>query len=365
MYKPKLIYAFCLMRKRSLMPALSVMRYMNSVGLIPQLLINDTKFNAKGKLVEDQLPLIVEELNRYRINYTKVNDPSGCDVMFSEGVGAFCSFEKKKLIDSKGLGKTNVVLVNSLSGWRNQLNPYFRPGLTRLIDGICMKVEEHLLNFKEFTKKLFLVNVGDPDWDWWQSDEFTNEVKKVNSRFGDKIFVFGDVFIEPASSIPYVESCIAISKKLGFKFMINPHPDRWDMIPKQFYKYCNREIHHHVLFKAASHVVGHVSSSIILESMLLGTRAGTDPTVAHCDGQGKHRWLDRDSFRTKIAKHLKQEIIDMVPLVFDEEDIHNFLSSFEPNAPVEVVGKAFGKIDVPCYSEYLFKTLDKKLMVRE
>jgi len=336
---------------------------MNSVGMVPQILINALKFCG-----EDHYKLIREELDRYGIRYNSVVDlcATGHDVLFSEGMGAFCFSEDFWLKQSKDLGKTNIILINSLSGWRNRPNHFFGPKYTGLIDGVCMKIEEHLLSFKEFTEDLFLINTGDPDWDWWQTNEFKNEVKKVNSKYGNKIFVFGDVFIEPTSSIPYVESCIAISKELGFKFIINPHPDRWDMVPKKFYKYCNRDIHHHVLFKAASHVVCHVSSSIILESMLLGTRAGTDPTIAHCDGWGKHRWLDnKDLFRTKISKHLKQEIIDMIPLVFNREDISNFLSSSKPNAPIETVGKVFGKIDVPCYCEYLFQTLDKKLMKEE
>lgn len=360
MYKPKLTYAFCLMRKRSLMPALSVMRYMNSVGIIPQVLIESQMW----PLPHDR-KWIIKEFNRYGVKFVEPKFPPEFDVLFTEGMGAFNPFESYWLKESKQRGRTNIILVNSLSGWRNHSNHFFGPEYTGLIDGVCMKIEEHLLNFKEFTKDLFLVNVGDPDWDWWQTDEFKNEVEKVNVRFGKKIFVFGDVFIDPTNSIPYVESCIAISKRLGFKFVINPHPDRWDMIPKKFLRYCNRDIHHHVLFKAASHVVCHISSSIIVESMLLGTKAGTDPTVAHCDGWGKHRWLDKDSFRSKIANHLNQEIIDMIPLVFDEEDINDFLASSEPNAPVEVVGKAFGKIDVPCYSEYLFQTLDKKLMREE
>ena len=51
----------------------------------------------------------------------------------------------------------------------------------------------------------------------------------------------------------------------------------------------------------------------------------------------------------------------MANLVFNEKDFDNFLSSPKPKVLIETAEKAFGKINVPCYTEYLFKTLDKRL----
>ena len=356
MYKPKLKYIFCLMRKRSLMPAMSLMRYMNSVGLVPQLLIPGFSFG------EDQHKLIVDELNRYNVKYVEITKLPNYDVMFSEGVGTFSPFEKRWMAESKKLGKTNVMLVNSTSAYRNIINTYFLPEKTGLLDGICMKMEEHLFHYQEFTKDLFLINVGDPDWDWWGTDEFKNEVDKTRSMFGDKILVFGEPFLLPKQAIPYAELCIKQAKSLGFKFVINPHPDRGDIVPEQFRKYCNRNIHHHVLFKAATHIVTSINCSLLAEGLFLGTKVGSDSFIPHCEEWVTHKWLDKNSWLTKAPKHVKQEILDMISFVCDKKDIYEFLSNNKLGATVEVAGKAFGKIVVPCYSEYLFETLDKKLI---
>lgn len=356
MYKPKLTYVFCLMRKRSLMPAISVMRYMNFVGLIPQLLINGTEF---GK---NQHQLITKELNRYKIKYNEIKKPSNYDVMFSEGTGFFCLFEKYWLKESKKRGKSNVVLSNSLSGWRNDVNPYFLPENTKLIDGICMKIEEHLLYYKEFTKGLFLVNVGDPDWDWWSTNEFKEKVKKVKSELGNKILVLCEAFILSKDDTPYTEFCIKQAENLGFKVVINVHPDRQQFAPKQFLRYCNTTVYHHVLFKAASHTIGNIGSSTTVENLFLGTKVGCNPIVAHCAGHGEHRWLGRKTWITKVSKHFKSEILSMISPIFDEKELHSFLSSSKLEVSVQSTEKVFGKINVSCYAEYLFKTLDKKLM---
>ena len=62
------------MRKRSLMPAMSVMRYMNSTGIIPQLLIGERE-------------AIKKELALYNIKYQEINKLPDYDVMLSEAYG--------------------------------------------------------------------------------------------------------------------------------------------------------------------------------------------------------------------------------------------------------------------------------------
>ena len=66
MYRPKLKYVFCMMRKRSLMTALSVMRYMNSVGLTPQILMNGVEYHV------DQRAAITGVLNRYNVKFKEI-----------------------------------------------------------------------------------------------------------------------------------------------------------------------------------------------------------------------------------------------------------------------------------------------------
>jgi len=355
MYKPRLKYVFCLMRKRSLWPAMSLMQYMNAVGIVPQLLINGTAFGA------DQHALIVQELNKYKVKYKEIKTLFNHDVLFSEGLGTFSSFEKSWLSISRKQGKKNVMLVNGLSGWMNDELPYFLPDKTALLDGICMKMEEQIRNFERFTKGLFFVNVGDPDWDWWKTDEFSREVAKAKAKLGPKSLVYCGIFSIPEQEIPYTNFCIKQAEKLGFKFIINPHPDRWYLMPKQFYKYCNMDIHHHVLFKAASHVISSITCSVITESLFLGTKVGCDGFIGHCAGHGKHKWLDRNSWLAKVSKNIKQEILNMTSLVSDEKSLSTFLSSSEPGASIKAAEKVFGKKYFPSYGRCLFETLDRKL----
>ena len=343
------------MRKRSLVPAMSLMRYMNAVGLVPQLLINGHAFG------EDQHLLITKKLNQYNIRYKEIESLPDYDVMFSEGMGSFSPFEKRWLTESKRRGKVNVILVNGISGWMNDEFPYFLPDKTVLLDGICMRMEEQIRNFERFTKNLFLVNVGDPDWDWWKTDEFNQEVEKTKAKLGNKVLVYCGIFALPSQSVPYADFCIKQAERLGFKFVINPHPDRWDLMPKKFYKYCNMDIPHHVLFKAASHVISSITCSVITESLLLGTKVGCDGFIGHCAGHGKHRWLDRNSWLAKVSKNIKQEILSMTSLVSDEKSLGTFLSSSEPGVSIKIAEKVFGKNYFPSYGRCLFETLDRKL----
>lgn len=351
MYKPKLKYIFCLMRKRSLMPSMSVMRYMNSVGIIPQILLGEPEPTKK-------------ELDSYKVKYQEIDKLPDYDVMISEGMG-FLPFEVQWMTESKKRNKTNVMLINSTTAYRNYVVSYFLPSKTKLLDGICMKIEETVLHYKEFTENLFLINVGDPDWDYWKTDEFKEKVEKVKSELGDKILVLCE-FYGCDECLQYIEFCIKKAENLGFKIIINLHPSCWEYGWKKdfdnFRKYCNTDIHHHVLFKAASHMIGNIQSSVIAEGLFLETKVGCNPIVAHHDGFGEgEKWLDRSSWLIKVSKHMKQEIIDTVDLVFNEKDLDGFLSNSEKKVSMQEATKAFGKINVPCYTEYLFKTLDERL----
>lgn len=333
------------MRKRSLMPAMSVMRYMNLVGITPQLLIGESVSTKK-------------ELDLYKVKYKEITKLPDYDVMFSEANGHI-PFEIHWLTESRKRRKINVSLINSLSAVRIPI-PTFFPDKTKLLDGICMKAEVHLLQYSDFTKGLFLVNVGDPDWDWWKTDEFKEKVRGIKERFGNKILVLCGVFVCP-EFIPYIEFCIKKAESLGFKPIINYHPDRWSYVPEKFHKYCNRSIHHHVLFSAASHLIVNIDSTVVSECLFLETKIGCSLAIYHYIRRGNHVWLDKDAWVKEVSKRMKQEIIDMVEFVFDENDLERFLSSSKSIVSMEQAAKAFGRIDVPCYSEYLFKTLDKKL----
>ena len=346
MYKPKLKYIFCLMRERSLMPAMSVIRYMNSVGIIPQVLMGESV-------------VIKKELDLYKVRYEEITKLPDYDIMFSEANGHI-PFEIKWLTESKRRGKINIMLINSASIYRNLVISSFLPDKTKLLDGICIKLEETVLHYKEFTKDLFLINVGDPDWDWWQSNEFKGKVASIKSEFNNKILVLCESFI-CGEVLSYIRLCIRKAEALNFKVFINIHPDRWGHAPEEFRKYYNTNIHHHILFGAASHSINDVGSSTVAENLFLGTKTGCNLTVPHGGGWGNNKWFTQDEWFTLIPKHVKQEIIDTLFLVFDEEKLDNFLSDSESKVSIESAGEVFGRVRVPCYTEYLFKTLDERL----
>ncbi|MEK0337740.1 MAG: hypothetical protein QQN41_09945, partial [Nitrosopumilus sp.] len=86
------------------------------------------------------------------------------------------------------------------------------------------------------------------------------------------------------------------------------------------------------------------------------------PAIYHCDGcWGRHIWLDREKWYAEAPKHLRQEIIDLVSIVFNEKELGEFLSDSKSKVSIKDAERVFGKIDVPCYTEYLFKTLDERL----
>jgi hypothetical protein len=211
-----------------------------------------------------------------------------------------------------------------------------------------------------------LINVGDPDWDWWQTAEFKKKVENVRLRFGSKLLVLCEEYrtrldkqLEGAS---YAEFCIKRAESLGFKVVINVHPDSWKRVPEHLYKYCNIDIHHHVLFKAASHVLTSIACTVIGESSFLGTKVGCDLAAFHWPKFGQHAWLDKKTWFDIIPKHIPTEILNLVSTVFSEKDLDKFLSSSKPKGSMVEVDKAFGKINVPNYTEHLFKTLDKRYM---
>ena len=345
MYKPKLKYIFCLMRKRSLMPAMSVMRYMNSVGIIPQILIGEPEPTKK-------------ELDLYKVKYQEINKLPEYDVMLSEANGHL-PFEIRWMTESKKRGKTNVMLINSLSSVNIHI-PSFTPDKTKLLDGMCMKADVDILQYRSFNNELFMINVGDPDWDYWKTEEFKKKEKEVRDRFGNKIFVICCVFARP-EEVPYTELCIKKAKELGFSPIINVHPDRWSKVPASLLKYCNKGIHHHVLFSASSHLLTTICSTVFFEGLYLRTHVGCNQAVYHSGRRGNHVWLNKETWFKAVSKQSKQEFIDMAEPVFNEADLESFLLSPKPKIPIEQIVKTFGLITVPCYTEYLFKTLDKKL----
>lgn len=360
LYVPKLKYIFCLQRKRSLVPAMSVMRYMNSVGLMPRLLIS-------GKaLGEDQHLAVKKELDRYHVKYEEITGlPVDYDIMFSESAGC-TPFERRWLEGSRKRGKANVVLINGASSYRE-----FEPGAyhrkfaeEKLIDGLCARIERTVQYQKKFFEPLFLINTGDPDWDWWQTGEFKKKVENVKAKFGDKLLVLCEEYRthldKRLGGVPYSEFCIKQAESSGFRVVINVHPDSWKKAPKHLSKYYNRGIHHHVLFKAASHIITSVACTVIGESLFLGTKVGCDLAAFHWPKFGQHTWMDKKTWFDTMPKHIPAEILNLVSTVFSKKDLDEFLSSTEPKGSMVEVDKAFGRIRVPNYSEYLFKTLDKR-----
>lgn len=361
MYVPRLRYIFCLQRKRSLMPAMSVMRYMNSIDLTPQLLING------AALKEDQHRLITDELNLYNIKYREIKYLPDYDVMFSESAGSTV-FERYWLEKSRKRGKANVVLLNAASPYQEfQAGPYHKKFVEEgLIDGMCAKIERTIICQKKFFEPLFLINVGDPDWDWWQTKEFKKKVENVKSRFGDKLLVICEEYRSGLDKVldglPYAEFCIKHAESLGFKVVINVHPDSWKRKPKHLGAYYNKDIHHHVLFKAASHIITSAGCTVIVEGSFLGTKVGCDLAGFHYPKFGTHIWLDKDTWFAGIPEHFTPEILSLISTVFSKKDLHEFLASSKLKASPEEIDKMFGKIQVPNYTEYLFKTLDKRYM---
>jgi hypothetical protein len=337
MYAPKLKYAFCVARKRSLMSQLSLMNYLSNMD--------------KSYLVYSQTKIPVTFSDRFsNTNY---------DVMLSESAG-LNAFEKDILQQSISAKKLNVKVHNSISIYNTIFNKYYLPQRTNnLIHAMCMKDQRSIDHFKRFNRKIIYINTGDPDWDYLTTKEFNCGVCNIRNRCGNKILLLCLSF-HKYEELVYLTSIIKEAERCGFSVLIITHPDRLNRMPDSFREYLV-DINKYIAIQAASHVMTNVCSTIVAECLLLNKSIGVFPTIPHASGWGKHLWIiNAEDWHTRVRRFIGSELLNLLTFV----DTTNSLSAFlhtKKHKVLDVNDKIFGWPRVPSYCSHFFQLLENKI----
>lgn len=356
MYRPRLNYLFIVANKRSLWPQVSLIRYLNQFGICPSVLC---QLPDVARIIQSEGVSVsfVDEMNKI--------SSTGCTVAFSQSAG-LDQFERDCLDRSKSLGMTNVKLHNSMSTYNTLFNVnYARNRVNGRIHGVCMKEQRAILHFKKFLHDVWYLNTGDPDWDYFKTQEFSSKVEEMRGKYGDKVLLICASFDGGQEEKDFWSLIIKWTIDLGFKVLIRVHPGLERQIPPNLVQYIAPNVHRHVAFASASHILSEMSSTVVGESMMLGTKVGSYPFVPHHFKYGSHTWIDNDKkWHDAMFNQVGDEMLGCVPYVHTTATLMNFLSSPDPMVTQEQADKLWGWPRVDCYSEYLFKCVEEKLGVK-
>jgi hypothetical protein len=290
--------------------------------------------------------------------------PEDYEVMFSQSAG-LDDFERMSLVNSWAKGKTNVKLHNSMSTYNALVNiNYVKARVKGKLHGFCMKEQRAVDHYKRFLPEsdVWYLNVGDPDWDYFQTEEFKAGVQSVQATYGEKLLLVLASFDSGKPECDFWTTVIPWAVANGFRVLIRPHPGCEHRIPPVLRQYAAPNIHRHVLFAAASHVIGEMASSVIGECMFLGTKVGSYPFVPHTPKYGVHSWMDNDTtWWEAIVKHVGPKLLSYVPFVHTSGSMAEFLEDSKPLITERQMDDLWGWPRVPCYSEHLFQCLERKL----
>lgn len=352
MYKPKLRYLCILANSRSLWPQATVIKYMNSNGIVPYAIC--------------QLPRDVETINRDGMHVNFVNSineiPSDYDVALSQSAG-LDPFEKGCLLKSHELGKVNIKLHNSMSTYNTLVNiHYTEQRIAGRIDGICMREQRAVDHFKRFNNKVFYLKTGDPDWDYLKTQEFYKSTSKLVSKNGKKVLLICNSFDCGEIESKFIRLIVKWAVELGFKVFIRIHPGNERNTPQDLLKYVAPNVHRYTMLASVSHVIGEMASTIIGECHMLGVKVGSYPLAPHTIKYGQHEWVDNlPVWRAKIEKQVGSELLSKVPFVHTTGTLREFLSSSTPIVNSSEADKLWGWPKADSYASYLFECLEGKL----
>ena len=351
MYSPNLRYLFIAANSRSLWPQLSLMKYLEALG-IPPLVICQLEVDRSTVLSQISNAILVDDV------------PIDFNVAFSTSAG-LDDFERECLIKSRAIGKINIKLHNSMSTNNTIENPnYTTERVDGRIHGICTREQRAIRHFQKFLPDVFYLNTGDPDWDYFRTQEFKGEVDRVHKWCGKKLLLICSPFKEELGEfeVEFWKLVIDWAERIGFRVVIRSHPGRATYVPKELRPFLHNEIHRHVIFAAASHVLVANCSTVIGECMLLGTKVGSFPMVPHNGKYGKHDWIDDPvSWHNITAGQIGKDLLSYLPYVHTRGTLNEFLSSPNPLISQEQMDSIWGWPRVDCYSEYLFKCVEEKV----
>ena len=351
MYKPTLKYLCVITNARSLWPQVSMIKYLNSFGVTPYLI--------------NQLPKVLNTLNGSGVNLDLVNSvPNDCDVLLSQSAGQD-PFEINCLEAGHCLGKVNVKVHNSISTYNTLVNiNYTTQRVNGRLDAICFRDQRSIDHFKLFLGGVKFFNVGDPDWDFFKTNEFKNQVFKTKEQYGDRVLSICASFETGKSEIDFWSLVISWAEKKGFKVLIRPHPGYGErFVPEQLKKHLvlDNRLHRHVLLASSSHVIAEPAGTIIAECHLLETRVGSYPFIPHHEKYGHHTFIDNYKlWNDAIRGHIGNDLLSHLPLVHTTGTLYDFLASTDPLITDAEADSIWGwPKNIESYSSNLFEKLEQ------
>jgi hypothetical protein len=338
------------------------MKYLNAVGNIPHAIINKNESAGEKGVYK----YVMDVINRNGVHVNPNTDTSqNHNVLFSESSGSISKFEELVLGNSKKLGKTNIMLQNPISIYNHIIVPnYLPPRNMKLISGICMKGQRSIDHYKKFIDDVFYLNTGDPDWDEFNTIDFKKKVEEAKKKYDNKMLLLCCCFAID-EEIDYYNRIAILAEKIGFKVAFRTHPGAEKRRSPLFQRYESSDFSHFVLLKAASHAIENISSTIIAEGLFLGTKMGCTPAIYHFNRYGRpHRWIENyDMWHSYVTSKVGSEIMNIVPRINTEDELHSFLSSDVAYVDETRVDAIFGWPKVPNYCSHLFESIEKQLGV--
>lgn len=355
MYKPKYRYMFCISRRRSLWPSLSLISYLNSVDVVPHAAI---KHNGENRIVLDSKALV-----------NKVTQiPSDYDILLTEGVGLGMNdegYERWRIQETAKRGKISLSLNMATSIMNTTINPYCKDAERLGVYGICMNDDRSIKHYTTFLPNLHFFNTGNPDWDYFKSRECEDEVNLWRGRLGNKILVIGYAVPKPEFS-SWFKMITEVAVRQGFAVVLRKHPDT--PLIEEFSKYYIENIHRLTLAKMATHYISdNFGSTSVAENFFAGTKVGTSPLIVHYKFWGDHIWLkERDAWETAVLNSTgSAKVLEMIPLIDNKESLDKFLLDDTPIFSLEENQKFFGGPITLNYSEHFFKCIEEKLSTKK
>ncbi len=353
MYKPKYSYLFCISRMRGLWLCSSLIKYLNSVGIQPYIVIRLDETNTA--------------IENSGCKIKRVHSlPDDYDIMFTEGAGVGMGdgeYELIKLRESRDKKKINLSLHFPSSIEINTENPFYNNAKEDGLYGLCLDNERSVMHHRRFLKNLHLLNTGNPDWDNFKTDEYKKEVAKWKEKLGNKVLVLGVEFTH-SNSLPWCEMIIKYAEQKGFKVVLRCHPDRHRFMPQHYLKYWHKEVHRYILGNIGTHYIcENPCSTSVVESFFTGMKVGGSPLVVHYKGWGKHLWIEEKNKWEKMINEITEsdKVPKMIPLINNEESLNNFLSDKKPIVSFEEARDFLSWSIVPNYCEHFFDVVERDL----
>jgi len=335
---------------------LSLIKYLNSFNIKPYL--------NWDYAWEKEISSVVKKSGVGFIRKRTADGKSDYDVVFSESAGV-TRFEKASLDDSKKRNKVNIKLNNSISIDTSVINTVYTPNKTRdTLHGMFLKGQRTVDHFKKFSRGLFFISGGDPDWDQFSTDDFKSQVKTANTKYGDKFLAIGLTLHHKEEGI-WCERIIKQANEKGIKTVIRMHPGLEHNVRKFLSKSAQSHIDnatpYYVLLASSSHIIVNVHSSMIAEGLYLGKKVGCTPFIGNFIRYGKpHMWInDYKEWSNAVLSKMGKTVHQNVPRITTEKDLTEFLSTNKPFMNQNDVDSFFGWKRLPSYSSHLFEEVER------